>query len=190
VTSASGAFTDKNAGNGKSVGISEIVLGGADAGNYTLADNTATTSADIVKAALTITADNASKVAGQSIVLSGYTTLGLVAGDSVASVSLTSTGEPASAAAGTYAIVASDAVGSELNNYAIQYEQGALLVNAGPSEPNQPSQPSEPGQPSQPGNSLPGNGQSYISVLASNGQTISGETRQQAGEPEGLSHNA
>ncbi|WP_225422664.1 beta strand repeat-containing protein, partial [Pseudomonas huaxiensis] len=52
VTSASGAFTDKNAGNGKSVGISEIVLGGADAGNYTLADNTATTSADIAKASI------------------------------------------------------------------------------------------------------------------------------------------
>ncbi|WP_225422711.1 YDG domain-containing protein, partial [Pseudomonas huaxiensis] len=52
VASANGAFTNKNAGNGKSVGISEIVLGGADAGNYTLADNTATTSADIAKASI------------------------------------------------------------------------------------------------------------------------------------------
>lgn len=180
VTSATGAFADKNAGTAKSVAITGITLGGADAGNYVLASDTSSTQVDISKAALTITAADASKVAGQGITLNGYSTRGLVAGDSVVSVSLTSSGEPTSAAAGTYAIVASDASGADLSNYAIQYEQGALLVTAAPSEP---SQPSEPGQPSQ-----PVTGQPYLGALASNGQTVSGEAVQQASEPNGLSH--
>jgi filamentous hemagglutinin family protein len=55
VASAAGAFTDKNAGTGKSVTIAGLTLGGADAGNYTLAATTAATTADIAKAAITIT---------------------------------------------------------------------------------------------------------------------------------------
>ncbi|MBT9500083.1 MAG: filamentous hemagglutinin N-terminal domain-containing protein [Burkholderiaceae bacterium] len=52
VASASGAFADKQAGSGKSVSISGLSLGGADAGNYQLADTTARTSADIARAAI------------------------------------------------------------------------------------------------------------------------------------------
>jgi hypothetical protein len=37
VATASGAFADKHAGTGKTVNISGITLGGADAGNYNLA---------------------------------------------------------------------------------------------------------------------------------------------------------
>ncbi|WP_426056732.1 YDG domain-containing protein [Janthinobacterium sp. PSPC2-1] len=47
------AFSDKNAGNGKTVNVSGIALGGADAGNYTLASNTASGTGDIAKAAIT-----------------------------------------------------------------------------------------------------------------------------------------
>jgi filamentous hemagglutinin family protein len=53
VGSATGAFTDKNAASGKTVNISGLTLGGTDAGNYTLANGTATTSADIAKAQIT-----------------------------------------------------------------------------------------------------------------------------------------
>src|SRR5690606_13043759 len=56
VTSATGEFADKNAGTNKTVSISGIALGGADVGNYTLADTTATTKADITPKTLTITA--------------------------------------------------------------------------------------------------------------------------------------
>jgi hypothetical protein len=52
VGTASGAFTDKHAGTGKTVNISGITLGGADAGNYTLATPTATTTANITKATI------------------------------------------------------------------------------------------------------------------------------------------
>ena len=53
VATATGAFTDKNVGNGKTVNISGITLGGTSAGNYTLSDATATTTANITPSAQT-----------------------------------------------------------------------------------------------------------------------------------------
>ena len=52
---ATGAFFDKNAGGNKIVKISNITLGGTDAGNYTLAGsgNQAETTAEIIRAAIT-----------------------------------------------------------------------------------------------------------------------------------------
>ena len=55
VSAASGSFADKNAGNGKTVNISGIVLGGTDAGNYNLSSSTASGSANITAKALTLT---------------------------------------------------------------------------------------------------------------------------------------
>jgi hypothetical protein len=54
VASAAGTFVDKNAGTNKTVAISGLSLGGTDAGNYSLASTTGTTSADIARAALTL----------------------------------------------------------------------------------------------------------------------------------------
>ena len=45
----SGAFSDKNAGTGKTVSSSGLSLSGTDAGNYTLADTTAAALADIAR---------------------------------------------------------------------------------------------------------------------------------------------
>ncbi|WP_186801030.1 YDG domain-containing protein, partial [Escherichia coli] len=45
-----GNFSDKNVANGKTVNITGLSLGGADAGNYTLASSTATTTANITQA--------------------------------------------------------------------------------------------------------------------------------------------
>jgi hypothetical protein len=55
VVSATGAFADKNVGTGKTV---TIVLGGADAGNYSVGQ----TSADITRKALTVRATGVDKV--------------------------------------------------------------------------------------------------------------------------------
>jgi len=82
----------------------------------------------IDKAGLTITASNASKAAGQVANLGGFSTVGLVAGDQVSGVSLASSGAGAGAAAGNYAIIASNAVGSGLANYDITYVDGLLTV--------------------------------------------------------------
>ena len=55
------SFADKNAGNGKTVSVSGIALGGQDAGNYELASTTGTTSADILKRSLTASATGLNK---------------------------------------------------------------------------------------------------------------------------------
>ena len=51
-------------GTGKIVTVSGITITGADAGNYTLANTTASTTADITPAPLTIAADNQIMVYG------------------------------------------------------------------------------------------------------------------------------
>ena len=52
VSAASGAFGDRNAGNGKNVAVTGITLAGTDAGNYTLASTTANATASIHKAGI------------------------------------------------------------------------------------------------------------------------------------------
>lgn len=47
VTSAAGTFSDKNVGTDQTVTVTNITLGGADAGNYTLTGNSATATAGI-----------------------------------------------------------------------------------------------------------------------------------------------
>src|SRR5206468_1597838 len=85
------------------------------------------------KAALTVTANSTSKTYGQTVTFAGteFTTSGLVNGDSVTSVTLSSSGAAATApvAGSPYAIVASNATGSGLANYAISYANGTLTVN-------------------------------------------------------------
>jgi filamentous hemagglutinin family protein len=62
VATASGAFADKTVATGKTVTISGLTLGGADAANYHLVDTTASTTADItaksISAITGITASN------------------------------------------------------------------------------------------------------------------------------------
>ena len=53
VVAATGQFSDKNAGQGKVVTIAGVSLAGSDAGNYALANTSATALADISKAAVT-----------------------------------------------------------------------------------------------------------------------------------------
>jgi len=87
----SGSFSDKNAGVGKTVDITGITLVGADAGNYTLASTSATTTANIAKASIEsvggITADNKTYDGTRSATLdpSGATFQGRI-GDDVLSV--------------------------------------------------------------------------------------------------------
>jgi len=59
VASASAAFADKNAGEGKTVNVSAITLGGLDAGNYSLADTTATATATILTKELEVNGSTA-----------------------------------------------------------------------------------------------------------------------------------
>jgi hypothetical protein len=90
----------------------------------------------VTRAPLTITANNRSKTYGDSVAFAGteFTTTGLVSGDTVTSVTLTSAGVAANAsvAGSPYPIVPSAAVGSALGNYTISYLNGTLIVNTKP----------------------------------------------------------
>ena len=52
VASGTGAFADKNVGTGKTVTVTGLTLGGADAGNYVFSGGTATTTASITPATI------------------------------------------------------------------------------------------------------------------------------------------
>jgi filamentous hemagglutinin family protein len=60
-TNTSVAFSDKNAGNGKTVTVSGIKIGSRDGGNYTI-NTTATTTANITPKGITVTAKGSNKV--------------------------------------------------------------------------------------------------------------------------------
>ncbi|MFC7331871.1 MBG domain-containing protein [Rhodocista pekingensis] len=123
------ALSSAGTGTAATVGSYAVTASGATGtglSNYaiTYADGTLV----VTPAALTISAGNASKVAGSDLSLTAFSAAGLVNGDAVSSVTLSSPGTPASAVAGTYEIVASNAAGTGLGNYTIRYQDGQLTV--------------------------------------------------------------
>ncbi|MCC4598002.1 hypothetical protein LL969_20560, partial [Xanthomonas campestris pv. phormiicola] len=80
-------------------------------------------------ATLRIVASDAGKRYGSTLDLSGYSVSGLVNGDTVSGVSLSSAGSGATAGVGSYAITASGATGAGLSNYVISYVDGSLRVD-------------------------------------------------------------
>lgn len=120
------------------------------------------TRADITPAPLTITANDATKVFGQTLVLgtSAFTSEGLVAGETIGGVTLTSPGTVATASVdgNPYAITPSNAVPGSFdpNNYAINYVDGVLLISQ--LDPVDPPGSTPPGStpPDLPTETLPG----------------------------------
>jgi hypothetical protein len=109
--------------------ISAVLSPAGVLGNYTITYNTANFT--IMPKALTVTANNRTKTYGATVTFAGteFASSGLVNADTVTSVTLTSAGSASSAAAGTYSIVPSAAVGTGLGNYTISYVSGSLTAN-------------------------------------------------------------
>jgi hypothetical protein len=130
ISYAMASFADKNVGVGKVVTVTGINITGADAANYHLVNTTASTGVNITPATLTVTARGRSKVYGTTLALgtTAFTTTGLVSGDTVTGVTLTSSGAAATAHVNSYAVTPSAAQGSGLSNYIIQYATGTLTV--------------------------------------------------------------
>ena len=131
LVSANGAFSDKNAGSGKTVTVSGFTLGGSDAGNYLL--SASSTTADIGKAALNVGVANSQKLLGQGNPLFVATYQGLLGADTAGqelsgnlafSTTATSTSDR-----GQYSVSAS---GLSANNYTIAYTDGVLTVDTPP----------------------------------------------------------
>ncbi|GAA4393047.1 MBG domain-containing protein [Hymenobacter koreensis] len=99
-------------------------------GSYLAAERTATLS--ISPAPLTITANSRSKTYGDLVNFAGteFTPTGLVNGNTVTSVTLSSTGaaRTASVAGSQYEITPDAATGTGLENYTIRYVSGSLTV--------------------------------------------------------------
>jgi hypothetical protein len=128
-------FADKNVGNNKALGVTGIQASGADANNYQVS-STAASLANVTPAELTITASNVDKTFGQTPLLTAFTAVGLVNGETIGSVTETSLGVQARAgvASGPYAIQASQPVGGTFtaSNYLLNYRNGTLAVMAAP----------------------------------------------------------
>ncbi|RAI91695.1 T9SS type A sorting domain-containing protein, partial [Algoriphagus yeomjeoni] len=109
-----------------------IAIGTATDNNYNFTPLNSSTF-EVGLKSLIITATDASKFCGQTIVFTGqeFTQEGLVGGDAISSATITSDGTVASAGTSDspYAINISNAVGPGLSNYNITYVPGELTVN-------------------------------------------------------------
>ena len=138
-----GSVTLASAGTAATAGVGAtpyaIAAGGATGGTFNPA-NYAITYNDgaltVTPTSLTITAADATKIYGQTLTLSAFTSSGLQNGETIGSVTLASAGTAATADVGAtpYAIAAGSATGGTFNpaNYAITYNSGALTVTPAP----------------------------------------------------------
>ncbi len=102
---------------------------GGRLGNYTVTTNGGVL--EVTNALLTVSANDTNKEYGQLLGFAGneFTVSGLVSTDYVSGVSLSSAGQVANAAAGSYAINITNAAGDAgLTNYQITYVPGTLSV--------------------------------------------------------------
>jgi hypothetical protein len=120
-------FANANAGVGKSVTATGIALSGAAAGNYVLASTSATDSATITPAPLTVAANNQASFVTQATNTLTYSVIGILGSDAVSSATM-QTQAGATTSAGTYALNISNAQGAGVSNYAITYQPGLYTV--------------------------------------------------------------
>lgn len=127
-------FVDKNVGPAKPVTFSGYSISGAGAPAYALFSGSGITTAAITPAPLTVTANSAAKIYGQTVTLAptAFTSAGLQGGDTIAGVTETSPGAIATAAvAGSpYAIAVGNAIGGSYvsTNYTTTYVPGVLTI--------------------------------------------------------------
>ncbi|RII26598.1 MAG: hypothetical protein CXR31_09270 [Geobacter sp.] len=127
---ATGAFSDKNVGTGKTVNFSGLTLTGSAAGNYSIT-GTANTMANITAAPLTVTAAAQTKVYGAVDPALTYTPSGLVGGDTTAVFTgalARTAGE--TVAGGSYAI--NQGTLSAGGNYTITFTGANLTITPAP----------------------------------------------------------
>ncbi len=127
----SATFADANAGENKTVTATISLTESDKANNYQLSSTKATATADINKKAITVTAEDNTKIAGDTDPELTYTVDGLIEGDSLTGSLERDSGEDV----GTYAINQ----GSLDNpNYAITFKAGTFTISEMPSYPDGP----------------------------------------------------
>ena len=136
-------YANANAGSGKTLTPSGSVSDGNGGANYSVTFANDLTGV-INQRALTVTADNQSKLVGNTFIFTGneFTPTGLQNSETIGSVTLTSAGAPALAPVGPYTIVASAATGGTFSasNYNISYVNGLMTVTSTIPPPPTPPQ--------------------------------------------------
>ncbi|WP_266171361.1 YDG domain-containing protein [Dyella subtropica] len=128
--SQTGAFDTRNVGIGKTV-TESFGLNGSDAGNYILASNTATTTANIAAAALTVsgaTAANKTYDGTTAATIGGGVLSGVIGGDSV-SLSQTGTFGTRNVGAGKTVTETFGLSGSDAGNYLLASNTATTTAN-------------------------------------------------------------
>ncbi len=144
VTGSSGAVTYSYSGTGTTsygpsttqpmnAGTYQVIATVAADANYNEASSTPL-AFTINRVSLSITANNQIKCVDDIFNFTGseFSSAGLISGDVISGVTLTSSGSGAGAAVGPYPIVPSTPTGSGIGNYNITYINGTLTVNAKP----------------------------------------------------------
>ena len=132
--SGSAAFLDKNAGSGKAVHASGLVLGGNELGNYSLASNTLDGTADITARLLNYGvsgAQNRVYDGTTNATLSGYFE-GLVSGDQVAMAGLLGSFRDKNAGNGKvvdYQVSTGHLTGQDAGNYVLNANSGSTTAD-------------------------------------------------------------
>ena len=129
----SASFTDKNIGTGKSVTVAGITISGNDAGNYTLASSTATTTANITPRALTVSATAANKVYNGTTTASITLSDNRVAGDVFTDADAAATFSDKNVGTGKSATVSGIAItGQDAGNYTLASTTATTTANITP----------------------------------------------------------
>ena len=125
-----GAFTNKNAGIGKTVNVLAGALSGADAGNYTVTSSNSTTTADITAKEITATITASNKVYdGNTTATTNASLSGLVGGDTVSLASSGSFTDKNAATGKTVNIVAGALSGADAGNYTLTSSNSSTTAN-------------------------------------------------------------
>ncbi|MCA9085301.1 MAG: hypothetical protein KDA81_14650, partial [Planctomycetaceae bacterium] len=127
--SATGTFSDKNVGTGRTVTVGTVSLSGADAGNY-IVGTAASTMADISTASLTVTANPASKVIGETDPPLTFSTSGLVGGETEAVALAGTLSRQPGETVGDYEILQGSLV-AVADNYDITFVSANFAITAG-----------------------------------------------------------
>jgi trimeric autotransporter adhesin len=136
LSATSASFASANAGSGIGLTVNGITLAGADAGNYVLGTSLLTTSANILRRNLQVTANSLTKVYGTAYTFAGnefsVASGNLVAGETLGQLALSSGGAAATAGVGSspYAITAGTFSGGSANlgNYNLSLVDGSFTV--------------------------------------------------------------
>jgi hypothetical protein len=135
------SFDNRNAGTGKTLNASGLVMNDGNGGNNYAVSYVANTSGIITPASLSVVADNQAKQANTADPLLTYTTGPFATGDSAATVLSGQLQRATGEQVGLYAI--NQGLLASNGNYVIDYTPGSLVITAAPASGALPGRPDQ-----------------------------------------------